>query len=252
MRSTTSRISYTSRIAIAIAATGLMSSFVAGCVVREGRPNHGGSNTPPPPPPPPGGEVTPGPGAPPPPPGGGTPALGTPPSADPTPPAPEPDDPVLTTPPRPIPPQPPVSEPPEARTPPAQLPGGVGMGRPKAFKADAGTAFWIWHNANGTWRVRSTAAGNQTFGGRAVALSGKIGGVRPTRTEFVDRVIRKDTHLYFKYASTGGIDGLDFNTQPDSCVRFQLSIGAGGAEGRIFVGENAVQPPSAHFIVCPR
>lgn len=228
-------------------------ALLTSCVVTSGRGSpSGGSQPPPPPPPPPAHGVpppapAPGPAAPPPATGGSIPSLGEP---DPAPPAPEPDEPPAA--PVPVPPQPPLQEPPESRVPLTRLPPGVGFGRPKAFKPDAGTAYWIWQNAQGVWRMRTTSSGTHTFGGRAASLTGNIGGVRPSRTEFVDRIVRRHNQLYFKYATKGGVDGMDFNTRPDSCVRFQLGIDAGGAAGRIYVGAEGVQPATDNFMVCPK
>jgi hypothetical protein len=230
------------RAVLRTSSVALLATLLGACVVTTG-PSRRHSGGTPPPPPPPGGAVTPPPALPPPPPGD---------TGDPAPPPPEPDEPVLTTPPPRLPPQqPPVEEPKEPPVPPARLPDGVGLGRPKTFSPTAGTAFWIWTNGQGTWRIRTTASGGHSFHGRASALTGGIGGVRPTRTEFVDRIIRKQNSLFFKYNTLGGADGMDFNTKPESCVRFLLGIDAGGAAGRIFVGAESVQPPSDNFILCP-
>jgi len=47
------------------------------------------------------------------------------------------------------------------------------------------------------------------------------------------------------------MDGLDFRTSDGGCVRLQLLLDGGPHPKRVFVGAKMLEPPHAHFQLCP-
>jgi len=130
---------------------------------------------------------------------------------------------------------------------------GIGEGKPSGLQETAGPAFWIWRNAGGIWKVRTTTAKKlHVFRGRAKGVQKPIGVVKASRTELGDRLKRgTGGEVIFSFATMGHVDGFDFRAPKDSCVRFDLQLDSGAAAKKVFIGKNAVAPKGNHFIVCP-
>ncbi|MBI5537233.1 MAG: hypothetical protein HY898_31215 [Deltaproteobacteria bacterium] len=145
----------------------------------------------------------------------------------------------------------PVADPPEPAKGAAELPAGSANGLPKGLNPGAPAAYWIWQDPSDGWHLRTTTAGvPHQFMGRILGVSGEIVG-RPMRTEHRDRVRFTKRGMVFDFQTQGSIDGLDFKASDNGCVRFNLKIDGGPAPKRIFVGSNSLEPPHAHFMVCP-
>jgi hypothetical protein len=127
---------------------------------------------------------------------------------------------------------------------------GMAEGRPKGLAAGAPAAFWIWRNAAGIWKVRTTTAGKLlAFTGRAKGVQAPIGRVKPSRTEFGDRLKRgTGGEVVFRFMSKGAIDGFDFRAPAKACVRFDLQLDGGKV---VHVGKEAASPKGNHFVLCP-
>lgn len=133
-----------------------------------------------------------------------------------------------------------------------QLPPGAADGKPAGVEPGAPVAFWIWRNAAGVYKLRTTTAKKlHTFRGRVKGVQAPIGKVKPSRTELGDRIIRgSGGEVIFGFTTNGHVDGFDFRAP--KCVRFDLQLDSGATAKRVNVGKDAVQPKGNHFIVCPK
>jgi hypothetical protein len=113
-----------------------------------------------------------------------------------------------------------------------QLPPGVADGKPAGVEPGAPAGFWIWRNAAGVYKLRTTTAKKlHTFRGRVKGVQAPIGKVKPSRTELGDRITRgSGGEVIFGFTTNGHVDGFDFRAP--KCVRFDLTTN--------------------HFIVCPK
>jgi hypothetical protein len=127
---------------------------------------------------------------------------------------------------------------------------GIGDGRPSGLQSGAPAAFWVWRNAAGIWKVRTTTAKKvMVFTGRVKGVGAVIGRVKGNRTEFGDRLKRgSGGEIAFRFTTAGFIDGFDFRAPANACIRFDLQTDAGKA---IHVGKSAAAPKASHFILCP-
>jgi hypothetical protein len=127
-------------------------------------------------------------------------------------------------------------------------------GRPKDFKAGAAEALWIWQDAKGShWHLRTTTKDKpHRFHGVAIG-DGDLKGVKSVRTEAGDRFRVKGTkRASFDFNTDGASDGLDFDLDKTSCVRFVLFIdGKPAAPERIQLGKDAAHPQGHNFKLCP-
>lgn len=160
----------------------------------------------------------------------------------------DPEDPASVT--DALPPQPPMEAPPTTPGAAEELAAGVADGKPAGIEPGSPAAFWIWRNPAGVWKVRTTTAKlPHLFRGRVKGVRSPIGTVRPSRTEFADRVAKAGQEVHFNFATKGHVDGFDFRVQ--GCVRFDLQIDGGPAPKKIFVGQGVASPKTNHFILCP-
>lgn len=149
--------------------------------------------------------------------------------------------------------QPPKDDPPSTRSKPQQLPPGVGTGRPKSFRPDAPAAYWIWQGPRGHWRVRTTSHDQpHLFRGFIHPVETSLGDIEPSRTEFRDRIWKRNQSFAFSFKTRSHADGFTFVSENNGCVRFDLQLDGGPEPKRIFVGAREVQPSSNHFVVCPK
>ncbi len=173
----------------------------------------------------------------------------------PTPPAPPDQAPKRAEPPAraTVPSQPPKEEAPHTRTAPALLRPGVGAGRPRGFRPGAPAAFWIWQGPRGGWRLKTTTKQMaHLFRGHLRGTTGGINQVHPSRTEFRDRIWKTKQGWAFSFKTLGHADGFTFVISDNGCVRFDLQLDGGPHPKKIFIGKREIQPPSNHFIVCPK
>jgi hypothetical protein len=163
----------------------------------------------------------------------------------------DPEDPPTDS--TPLPKQPAFDAPPPTPGLAEETAAGIGDGKPKGIEPAAAAAFWIWRNAGGIWKLRTTTAKKlQSFRGRIKGVQKPIGKVKMSRTELGDRMKRgTGGEVIFSFATMGHIDGLDFRAPKDACVRFDLQLDSGAAAKKVFIGKNAVSPKGNHFIVCP-
>jgi hypothetical protein len=161
------------------------------------------------------------------------------------------EDPAPVT--TPLPPQQPLEPPPATPGLAEQMAAGVGEGKPSGMEPGAPAAFWIWRNAAGIWKLRTTTAKKlHEFKGRVKGVQKAIGKVKPSRTELGDRITRgTGGEILFRFTTMGHIDGFDFRAPKDACIRFDLQLDSGATAKRVFVGKGAVSPKTNHFIVCP-
>lgn len=149
--------------------------------------------------------------------------------------------------------QPRKEEPPRTTARAQQLPPGVGTGRPRGFRPDAHAAYWIWQGPRGHWRLRTTSQDHEhVFRGYIHPVETKIGDIQPSRTEFRDRIWKRDESWAFSFKTKSHADGFTFAAEGNGCVRFDLQLDGGPERKRIFVGAREYQPASNHFVVCPK
>jgi hypothetical protein len=125
-------------------------------------------------------------------------------------------------------------------------------GRPKDYKAGVPESFWVWQDAKGNgWNVRvSTKEKLHRFHGFIVG-DNNLKNVKATKTEWTDRLRHKEKRAAFDFYVNGGADGIDFNAEPGTCVRFFLMIDGKAADTqRIFLGKDGVHPEKSHFKLC--
>jgi len=114
-------------------------------------------------------------------------------------------------------------------------------------------AYWIWQGPRGGWRIKTTTKRLlHLFRGYLRGTTGAITNIHPSRTEFRDRVWRTGAGWAFSFKTMGHADGFTFMTRDNGCVGFDLQLDGGPHPQRIFVGRGQVEPPSNHFIVCPK
>ena len=152
-----------------------------------------------------------------------------------------------------LPPQPPTEAPPASTSRAVLLPPGIGTGRPAGFSPGAEAAYWIWQGPRGSWRIRTTTKNMpHVYRGHVHGMTAAIIRVQPSRTEFRDRVWKTGKGYAFSFKTNGHADGFIFSTRDNGCVRFDLRLDGGPHPKRIHIGKSGHQPPSGHFIVCPK
>ena len=73
-----------------------------------------------------------------------------------------------------------------------------------------------------------------------------------SRTEFRDRIWKRNESFAFSFKTKSHADGFTFVSENNGCVRFDLQLDGGPEPKRIFVGSKELQPSSNHFVVCPK
>jgi hypothetical protein len=164
----------------------------------------------------------------------------------------DPDDPAAVA--DPLPPQPAFEEPPNSPGTAEATTAGIADGKPKGVEPGAPAAFWIWRNAAGVWKVRTTTAKKlHEFKGRVKGVQKPIGKMKATRTEFGDHIHRgTGGEIIFKFATKGHIDGFDFRAPKEDCIRFDLVLDTGATAKKVFIGKDSVSPKGNHFVLCTK
>jgi hypothetical protein len=152
-----------------------------------------------------------------------------------------------------LPAQTPVETPPATPGSAEELPPGVQDGKAASLAEGAPAGFWIWQNpTTGVWKLRTTTAKKlHTFKGRIKGVQSPIGKVKPSRTEFGDRIVRgSGGEVIFGFTTNGHIDGFDFRAK--DCVRFDLQLDSGATAKKVNIGKDATAPKGNHFKLCPK
>jgi hypothetical protein len=146
---------------------------------------------------------------------------------------------------------PPFAAPEPAKEKPKKAKRAIGEGRPKGLKVGAFEAYWVWFDAGGNWRLRTTTHdAEHRFQGVIVSEDGSISDLKPTRLEWKDRLqMTKDT-VSFDFSTKGHEDGFDFSAPEDRCVRFYLLIDGKPHVDRVNIGKGDAHPPHWHFQLC--
>jgi hypothetical protein len=153
----------------------------------------------------------------------------------------------------PLPKQETVEPPPATPGMPEETAAGIADGKPAGLEPGAPAGFWIWKNPAGVWKVRTTTAKKlHEFKGRVKGVQKPIGKVRPSRTEFGDRIKRgTGGEIMFRFHTKGHVDGFDFRAPKDTCIRFDLQLDTGATAKKVHIGKDKVSPKSNHFTICP-
>ena len=178
-----------------------------------------------------------------------TPATTPPPAAPTAPPPPTPATPVPAT----DPPQPAHQEVPPPADKPHEFKFSVADGRPRGLHEGVPESYWIWHDDHGKWwHVRtSTHSVQHRFQGWVFHDKDRFTDIHPTRLEWSDRIKYGTNGASWDFQTKGHEDGFDFRTSGNQCVRFHTFIDGKPNHDRVHLGAGGVNPPSAHFRVCP-
>jgi hypothetical protein len=146
----------------------------------------------------------------------------------------------------------PPEAPPEPEKPFLEIPPHQAIGEPRAMKDKAPAAWWVWMDESGLWHVRTTtASGAHRFRGKIKAATGFVTDVAPTKEALKSRIQDNHHGLVVDFQTDREMDGLDFRTSDGGCVRLNLLVDGGPHPKRVFVGEKMMEPPHAHFQLCP-
>jgi len=147
------------------------------------------------------------------------------------------------------PPQPPA--PPQG--PPAEVPPGVVDGVPEPGAQPDGLGIWIWRTPDdGQWHIRSASRDKmRTFRGLVEGTTSPISWYAVDQMEAGDNIGYRGDSLVFLFKTGGHLDGFDFMPDDNGCVRFHITLNDTPFPSRIYLGAQAVHPPSEHFVACP-
>jgi hypothetical protein len=111
---------------------------------------------------------------------------------------------------------------------------------------------WLWRHTTNVWKLRTTTQVKvRKFTGGIVGTTGPIVGLRATRNELADRVVLKGNQVAFNFSTKGDVDGFDFVTEKNSCIKVNLVLEKDMPIDRIFLGRKQYQPKNTRFVVCP-
>jgi hypothetical protein len=123
-------------------------------------------------------------------------------------------------------------------------------GRPKGLKPGAFEAYWVWFEGT-HWKLRTTTHdAMHRFQGAIVSEDGSISEVRPTRTEYNDRLKSTKDTIGFDFQTKGNEDGFDFDAPEDRCLSFFLLIDGKPHVDRVNIGKGDAHPPHWNFKLC--
>jgi hypothetical protein len=141
---------------------------------------------------------------------------------------------------------------PEPRQRPASHPRGSALGMSKELRDSAVDGLWVWHDERGSeWHLRTSTHGPaHRFSGRVWLSEGSFAGVRPSRTEWSDRLRASGKAIEFDFRSQTGVDGFEFRAT-GRCVHFALSMDGRRDTDSIHVGASGAHPREHVFTLCP-
>lgn len=125
-------------------------------------------------------------------------------------------------------------------------------GRPVNLDQAKSSAFWIWHDGGGHWRLRSTSGGTQhRFSGTVSGhRDAKIVRANSVSKEHDDKVKFVTDRVNFDFQTVNNADGFNFDVA-GKCVDFNIQIDGSNQPAHIVVGANEQRPQSAAFTACP-
>ena len=125
-------------------------------------------------------------------------------------------------------------------------------GRPVNLDASKSSAFWIWHDGGGHWRLRSTSGGTRhRFSGTVSGhREAKIVNANSVSKEHDDKVKFVTDRVNFDFQTVNNSDGFNFDVQ-GKCVDFNIQIDGTNQPAHIVIGQNEQRPQSATFTACP-
>lgn len=142
---------------------------------------------------------------------------------------------------------------PSSAQPPIELPARIASGRPLDLATGNHRAYWIWHDGDGVWHVRTTARRvGHAFRGMIRPLAGaEIVGLTPVHLDPQDRLGLVGRAISFDWGTRRRIDGFDFRLQGSAGLEFDLRLDGDASSRYIYLGRDKARPESAHFILVP-
>jgi hypothetical protein len=136
---------------------------------------------------------------------------------------------------------------------PARLSTSIAAGRSPDLATSTFRAYWIWHDEDGVWHVRTTArrVGRQFRGVVRPMTGGEITDMQGVGITGDDRLGMVGRTISFDWRTRSSIDGFDFRLKGDACLEFDLRIDGDGTATYIYLGKTAAKPERAHFLLCP-
>jgi hypothetical protein len=112
---------------------------------------------------------------------------------------------------------------------------------------------WIWHDERGSeWHLRTSTHGpSHRFNGRVWLSEGSFAGVRPSRTEWNDRLRATGRAIEFDFHTQNGVDGFEFRATGARCIHFALSMDGRQGTDSIHIGARGAHPKEHVFTLCP-
>jgi len=142
---------------------------------------------------------------------------------------------------------------PEPREKPAAEPRGTALGMSKNLHDSPLDGLWVWHDERGSeWHLRTSTRGlAHRFNGRVWLSEGAFAGVRPSRTEWSDRLRATGRAIEFDFHTQSGVDGFEFRASGARCIHFALSMDGRYDTDSIHIGASGAHPKAHVFTLCP-
>lgn len=143
--------------------------------------------------------------------------------------------------------------PPSSSQPPTELSARVAAGRAKELATGNHRAYWIWHDGDGIWHVRTTARRvGHAFRGMIRPLTGaEIVDLTPVQLDPQDKLGLVGRAISFDWGTRRRIDGFDFRLQGSAGLEFDLRLDGDASSRYIYLGRDRTRPESAHFVLTP-
>jgi hypothetical protein len=124
---------------------------------------------------------------------------------------------------------------------------------PKDLRDSGLDGVWVWHDERGNeWHLRTSTHGPaHRFNGRVWLGEGSFAGVRPSRTEWSDRLRATGKAIEFDFRMQNGGDGFEFRVGGARCVHFALFIDGRSDTDSIHIGASGAHPKEHAFTLCP-
>jgi hypothetical protein len=125
------------------------------------------------------------------------------------------------------------------------------QGRPASFSAGGTDGYYVWHDDAGLHLRTTDSSGVFKYTG-VLRTNGTFADVNAVRLEPDDRfeVLDGGHALRFQFITAEGVDGLDFQVDGGTRVRFDLERDGHRIDAsNIFLGEDAVHPTHNPFAI---
>ena len=122
-------------------------------------------------------------------------------------------------------------------------------GKPDNFAAGASRGYYIWHDGAG-WHVWTATRGQEHEFSGVVRTNGKLADPHGRRLEFGDfyRLSPNRDTLTFRFNTTGGEDGLNFQVDGGRYVEFDLFVDGQRINRKdIYIGDRGWHPSGSDF-----